>query len=93
MKGKSVMATSAHPFDYLETLEQSAALYGTEIPDEQTDMDYWQGVGFVLDGQHYMTQVGSISEILPVPEITALPGVKPWVRGIANIRGHINFYC
>ncbi|WBA81192.1 chemotaxis protein CheW [Endozoicomonas sp. GU-1] len=83
------MSNSSHPFDYLETLEQSASLYSAQIPVEQTDLSYWQGVSFVLDGQHYMVQVGSISEILPVPQTTPLPGVQRWVRGLANVRGRL----
>lgn len=83
------MSNSSHPFDYLETLEQSASLYSAQIPVEQTDLSFWQGVSFVLDGQHYMVQVGSISEILPVPQTTPLPGVQRWVRGLANVRGRL----
>lgn len=83
------MSNSSHPFDYLETLGQSASLYSAQPPAEQTDLSYWQGVGFLLDGQHYMVQVGSISEILPVPQTTPLPGVHRWVRGLANVRGRL----
>ncbi|USE36750.1 chemotaxis protein CheW [Endozoicomonas sp. SCSIO W0465] len=83
------MTSSTHPFDYLETLEQSASLYSAQIPVEQTDLNYWQGVSFLLDSQHYMVQVGSISEILPVPQTTPLPGVQRWVRGLANVRGRL----
>ena len=83
------MTNSTHPFDYLETLEQSASLYSTPTPEEQADLDYWQGVSFLLNSQHYMVQIGSISEILPVPQTTPLPGVKRWVKGIANVRGRL----
>lgn len=83
------MTNSTHPFDYLEALEQSASLYSAPIPEEQADLDYWQGVSFLLSSQHYMVQIGSISEILPVPQTTPLPGVKRWVKGIANVRGRL----
>ncbi len=83
------MTNSTHPFDYLEALEQSVSLYSAPIPDDQDDMSYWQGVSFLLNGQHYMVQVGSVSEILPVPQTTPLPGVQRWVKGIANVRGRL----
>ncbi|MFK0572122.1 chemotaxis protein CheW [Endozoicomonas sp.] len=83
------MTSSTHPFDYLEVLEQSASLYSAPIPEAQADLNYWQGVSFLLNSQHYMVQIGSISEILPVPQTTPLPGVKRWVKGIANVRGRL----
>jgi len=30
-----------------------------------------------------------VNEILKVPKITALPGVKSWLLGIANVRGRL----
>lgn len=83
------MTNSTHPFNYLEALEQSASLYSTPIPEDQAELNDWQGVSFLLNSQHYMVQIGSISEILPVPQTTPLPGVKRWVKGIANVRGRL----
>ncbi len=33
--------------------------------------------------------MGEVSEILPEPRFTALPGVKPWLKGVANVRGRL----
>ena len=30
-----------------------------------------------------------VSELIPVPRITRVPGVKPWFLGIANLRGTV----
>lgn len=73
----------------LEALEQNTSFSNVPAPDQQADLNYWQGVSFLLDDHYYMVQVGSISEILPVPQTTPLPGVKGWVKGIANVRGRL----
>jgi twitching motility protein PilI len=36
-----------------------------------------------------VTQLDQVSEVLPPPSMTLVPGVKPWVKGIANVRGNL----
>lgn len=50
----------------------------------------WQGVVFEIGGQRLVAPMGQVSEILTMPEYTSLPlVVKPWMLGIANIRGRL----
>ena len=49
----------------------------------------WQGVVFEIGGQRLVAPMGQVSEILTMPEYTSLPLVKPWMLGIANIRGRL----
>lgn len=49
----------------------------------------WQGVVFEVGGQRLIAPMGEVSEILTVPEYTTIPLVKPWILGIANIRGRL----
>jgi twitching motility protein PilI len=35
--------------------------------------------------------MADISEVLPLPPLTAVPHSKNWLRGVANVRG--NLYC
>lgn len=49
----------------------------------------WQGVVFEIGGQRLVAPMGQVSEILTMPEFTSLPLVKPWMIGIANIRGRL----
>ncbi|MEC7121267.1 MAG: chemotaxis protein CheW [Pseudomonadota bacterium] len=52
-------------------------------------VDRWSGVGFALAGHHFVAPLGEISEVLTVPEYTSVPGVQPWLRGLANVRGRL----
>lgn len=49
----------------------------------------WQGVVFEIGGQRLVAPMGQVSEVLAMPEYTSLPLVKPWMLGMANIRGRL----
>ena len=49
----------------------------------------WQGVGFLLHGLHYVVAADDITEIIPIPKTSALPGARPWIKGIANVSGRL----
>lgn len=49
----------------------------------------WQGVVFEIGGQRLVALMGQVSEVLAMPEYTSLPLVKPWMLGMANIRGRL----
>lgn len=59
------------------------------MPAQQVVAETWSGIGFRLAGQPMVAAMGEISEILHEPRYTALPRVKSWVRGVANVRGRL----
>lgn len=59
------------------------------LPADGQAVEYWSGVGFTLNGQNYLAAMGEVSEVLAVPRYTHVPGVKPWMKGIANVRGRL----
>ena len=46
-------------------------------------------IGFCLFDMEYVVSLSDISEVLEVPKCTKLPRVKPWVLGVANVRGRL----
>lgn len=48
---------------------------------------FWSGVSFKLNGVDYLAPLDEITEIIPVPETTKVPGAKGWLKGVANLRG------
>ncbi|OED44697.1 hypothetical protein ACH42_06870 [Endozoicomonas sp. (ex Bugula neritina AB1)] len=83
------MTYAIHPFEYLKALELCATRYSVEVPQEENSTAYWDGVGFKLNNHLFTVDIGEISEIIPVPQITPLPGVKQWAKGVANIHGRL----
>ncbi|MBV1885018.1 MAG: chemotaxis protein CheW [Gammaproteobacteria bacterium] len=59
------------------------------LPDTEEIQHLWSGVGFSMGGQRYVAPLGEVAEILTLPDFTVVPGVKSWVKGIANVRGRL----
>jgi twitching motility protein PilI len=49
----------------------------------------WSGVTFSLGGSRLACNIDRVSEILPCPQATPVPGAKPWIIGLANVRGEL----
>ncbi|PKM29530.1 MAG: chemotaxis protein CheW [Gammaproteobacteria bacterium HGW-Gammaproteobacteria-11] len=83
------MAETIHPFDILRQLEQRCRSQAIGLPAQDVLSETWSGVGFRVAGQPMVAAMGEVSEILHEPRYTALPRVKTWVRGVANVRGRL----
>lgn len=49
----------------------------------------WLGVAFMLGGEQLIAPLGDVAEVLTMPDITPVPLTKPWLTGIANVRGRL----
>jgi twitching motility protein PilI len=59
------------------------------VPHKRDVRPEWQGIGFQLGGVRLVSPLGEVGEILKLPRVTALPRVRDWVAGIANVRGRL----
>lgn len=46
-------------------------------------------LGVEVGSELYLIEMSDISEVLSVPDLTAVPLAKPWCRGVANVRGNL----
>jgi twitching motility protein PilI len=83
------MAETLEPFAALVALAQSSVQNAHGLPSQIEIKPHWSGVGFTLAGQRMVAPMAEVAEIFSVPNSTRLPGVKPWVRGVANVRGRL----
>ncbi|MEX1032820.1 MAG: chemotaxis protein CheW [Cellvibrionaceae bacterium] len=83
------MAESQVAFEALVDLAQRSLRSAKGLPSEAKVQPHWSGIGFNLLGYHFVAPVGEISELLEVPTYTKLPGVQPWILGVANVRGRL----
>lgn len=49
----------------------------------------WLGVAFSLGGEQLVAPLGDIAEVLSMPDVTPVPLSKPWMTGVANVRGRL----
>ena len=59
------------------------------IPSEGSVQDKWTGVGFFVGRQELLAPLHDVVEILDPVECTRIPSVKPWFKGVGNIRGNL----
>jgi twitching motility protein PilI len=57
-------------------------------------------LSFSVCGEGVLMPIGEITELVSAPAIVEIPAMKPWMRGIANIRGSLlpltdleGFFC
>jgi len=83
------MSHSLTAFELLLQIDRRCRQLGADLPSQPTHRDSWSGIGFRLGEHWYVAPMGEVSEVLHEPRYTSLPGVKPWVRGVANLRGRL----
>lgn len=77
------------PFQLLLMLDQAFRASAESLPAQQEAAELWSGIGFRMGGHQYVAPMGEVVEVLPEPRFTQLPGVRSWVRGVANVRGRL----
>lgn len=77
------------PFQLLASLDGRYRSRAAALPAQQENREIWSGIGFRIAGNYYVAPMDEVGEVLPEPRFTLLPGVKRWVRGVANVRGRL----
>lgn len=78
------------PFRLLLEIEQRAKDAVARAKGGEEAHAEWIGVAFRLASERFVTARADVREVLPLPEqLTRVPGSKPWLRGIANVRGQL----
>lgn len=78
-----------HPFDLLQDLETRTLQASTSLPTLDQVEQEWVGIGFRIGESRLIADMSDIKEILDLPDVTSVPGVKSWIVGVANVRGNL----
>jgi len=86
----SLRSLRDRPFELLKELEKrSRAVAAGNVPATGAGRE-WVGVAFRMAGETFLVAREETREVLGYPAaVTRIPGAKPWVRGLANIRGQL----
>jgi twitching motility protein PilI len=79
----------ASPYELLKQLDLRFRKNASGLPVASDVIEDWLGIGFAISGIPLLAKMEDVSEILPIPQTIRVPGVKPWVLGLANIRGNL----
>ncbi|MFI8373537.1 chemotaxis protein CheW [Pseudomonas helleri] len=83
------MPGSLTAYELLLEIDQRCRSLAAGLVPAQAQDNSWSGIGFRIGEHTCVAPIAEIAEILHEPRFTALPGVKPWVRGVANLRGQL----
>ena len=77
------------PFELLLELERRSRIAASGRGQEAGHQEEWVGVGFRVGRTRLVVAREEVREVLVWPGVTALPGAKPWMLGLANVRGQL----
>lgn len=77
------------PFELLQELERRSRIAASGRGQESGQQEEWVGVGFRVGRTLMVVPREEVREVLVWPGVTALPGAKPWMLGLANVRGQL----
>jgi twitching motility protein PilI len=83
------MPVQSAPFAILSDIAKRSKSFAEGLPAQKEAVELWNGIGFNLAGEHFVAPMGEVIEILHLPRVTQIPGVKNWMLGLANVRGRL----
>jgi twitching motility protein PilI len=83
-------ALARQPFELLLELERRARAAAGVGQSSQESVEEWVGIAFRMGHDRFIADRADVREVLPIPSpMTRVPGAKPWLRGVANVRGQL----
>ena len=85
----TLRALRDRPFELLLALERRARDVAAGARDGPAAQE-WIGVAFRMGGETFLVEREEAREVMGVPTpITRVPGARPWIMGLANVRGQL----
>src|SRR5258708_3043341 len=86
----SLKSLRDRPFELLAELDRRGRAVSAQVNQEGTTGREWVGVAMRMAGDLYLVAREETREVLGLPpSLTRVPGAKPWVKGLANVRGQL----
>src|SRR6478672_943832 len=77
------------PFDALAEYERRSLAHTAGLPEQIEAPGLWRGIGFRVGSRYLVSSINEVNEILTQPSLTIVPGTRPWLLGVANVRGNL----
>lgn len=74
---------------FAKLLEYEQRARGAEESDAGATQGDWSGLAFRIGDEHLVCGTDRVYESLPIPRVTRVPGTKPFILGLANVRGNL----
>ncbi len=88
MESISLKSLRDRPVELLAELERRGRAVSAQVGHEATAGREWVGIALRMSGELFLAAREETREVLGVPaNLTRVPGAKPWIKGLANVRG------
>ncbi len=77
------------PFAMLLDYEQRSLAHVAGLPEQFDAPGLWRGVGYRIGERRLASAFDEVLEILPLPQVTPVPGAQAWMLGVGNVRGNL----
>ena len=77
------------PFAILLDYEQRSLAHVAGLPEQLDAPGLWRGIGYRIGQRRLASPFDEVVEVLPMPQVTPVPGAQPWMLGVANVRGNL----
>jgi len=77
------------PIDLLMRMQRDTLAAGRVMPEQRVVSPLWHGLGFGVGNLRLVTALTNVTDVVECPGMTPVPRTRPWVRGIANVRGSL----
>ena len=85
----AAVAAVVDPFAVLLDYERKSLAHVVGLPEQIDAPGLWRGVGYRIGARRLASGFDEVLEILPMPQVTPVPGAQPWMLGVANVRGNL----
>lgn len=89
VSGHSASVGRPEPFEALVDFERRSLAHIAGLPEQLDAPGLWRGVGYRVGHRLLASGFDEVLEILPLPQLTPVPGAQPWMLGVGNIRGNL----
>jgi len=79
----------ADAFGVLADYERRSLAHVVGLPEQLDAPGMWRGVGYRIGSRRLASGFDEVKEILPLPQVSPVPGAQPWMLGVANVRGNL----
>jgi twitching motility protein PilI len=86
-----LLALRDAPFDLLAALERRLQVARVDLAAGAAQ--FWTGLGFRLGDRWLVAPREDVREVVVPPALTRVPGARPWLLGVANVRGALLPVC
>ena len=80
----------AGAYALLAAYEHRSLAHDPGVPEQIEAPGLWRAIGFRVGEHHFVSGIDEVSEILmSPPPVTSIPATRPWLLGVANVRGNL----